>query len=241
MTLVPCPPDALYAGPLAEVARKLVGHVGAEQRRSWTAPSGTLRVSETGRLGALHYPDAAFEEAGLRGLLVYFNDCFPRATPVLSKLSPPTFAAVWRELFVPPEDGTVRVYERTGPMGRAVYGVAPPSYPSDYDVSHLVADVADIFGTRKPVPCLLRYDAGACAVELRLGFGDYHVVVAATDVYDAGGVTVGVVTTTGTNLGDPLPDVKRRRRGGGEGRTVVEGVAAKIRAAQKHYNNWKQT
>lgn len=222
----PPPPDCVAAGPSDAVAATLLAHVAAEGRRSWTSASSALLVTDDGRAGARHYPLARLEEGGMRGLLTHFRDCFPRATPLCSRLSAPTFAAVWRELFEP-DDGEVRVGERCG----AVYAVSPPSYPTDYDVSHLVRDVCALLTV--PVPAMVRYDAGACEVVLVLGFGGYNVEVKATDTYDGGGVEVHVVTRAGVDLGDPLPGLRSRRREGGD--TVVAGVGAKLRAAGDFY------
>jgi hypothetical protein len=147
---------------------------------------------------------------------------------VLSKLSAGTFAAVWREMFVPSLDA-VRVCERRG----AVYAVTPPSYPTDTNVAALVEGVAGLFDD--PVPCLLRYAAATSSVDLLLGLRDFKVRVTASDVYDGDGVRIEVVTKEGESLGDPLPQVKKRRREGGGVSTVVEGIAVKIRAAPKFY------
>lgn len=236
--LAPPPPGFTRAGPLAAVADAFACHVGAEERRSWVAASSSLVVTPDGRLGARHFPAARLEEEGLRSLLVYYNDCFPRATPVLSKLSAPTFAAVWSELFAADDVRQVRVFERGPPGARQVFAVTSPSYPHDYDVSRLVLDVAGLFGGA-PVPCSLAYDAGPAEVTLLLHFAEFDVRVWATDRDDdKGTLRVSVVSKAGADLGDPLPELRKRKRGSNDGRagaTVLEGIAAKIREAPKFY------
>ena len=98
------PPDFSAAGPLAEVARAFTDHITIECRRAWSAPGSALVVSTDGTLKARGFPAARFEPDGLRALLIHYNDDFPRAAPVLSKLTAATFAAVWRELFDPTDE-----------------------------------------------------------------------------------------------------------------------------------------
>jgi hypothetical protein len=224
-------------GQLDAVAPAFAAHVGAEQRRSWTAPDEMLVLTPEGQFGARACPLAGFEEGGFRSLLVHYNESFPRATPVLSRLSPATFEAVWSELFHPGPAGYVRVFERSGTVGRSVWAVAPSTYPAEFTVADLVTGVAGLL-TPSPL-ALLDYDAAESRVDLLLDFGAYNVRVVGTDRYDAGGVTVTVEGKDGRTYGDPLPGVKRRRREGGD--TILDGVAEKLRAAPAFWSRIPRT
>jgi hypothetical protein len=236
------PPDFARAGSLPEVAEAFVAHVAAEQRRSWVAPSDALRLDEHGRLSALHYPPAALEEEGLRGLMVYYNERFPRATPLFRLLTASTAAVVFEELFDASDARLVKVCERRGVFrrstdprvaGHQVYGVTPPTYATDYDVAGVVRDVAAIFGGYA-VPCELAYVAGPCDVTLALDLVDFDIVIDATDRYGEEVARVRVRTKEGVDLGDPLPSVRKRKsaaNGGHAGLTIAEGIATKIGAA----------
>ncbi len=216
----------MLADGLDVAARALGEHVAAEGRRSWSAASASLRVTTDGRVCVEHFPLVGFEYEGFRALLMYYSECFPRATACLSKLTPETFASVWYDLFhpLPPE---VRVCERRG----SVFMVAPTTYPVDYDVSQLVLDIASVFS---PAPtCLLEYTAATSSVDLLLDLGRYNVRVQGTDAYDAGGVRCSVVSKRGVDLGDPLPDLRKRRKEGGS--TIIDGVVARLRAAPDYY------
>lgn len=219
------PPDFSAAGPLAEVASEFSDHITIECRRAWTAPGSALVVSTDGTFRAKGFPAAHFEPDGLRALLIHFNDDFPRAAPVLSKLSAATFAAVWRELYTP-TDEPVKVYERRG----AVYSVSPPSYTAD--IGALVREVV----ARLPadLPAYLTYAAARSTVALTVGYENYNVLIEASDLYGGDGVTVAVLGKDGTDYGDPLPDVRKRRRQGTS--TVTDGVLEKIEAAAQHYH-----
>lgn len=237
--LAPPPPDLTLAGTLPEVAAAFAAHVAAEDRRSWVAPSSALRFGADGRAGALHYNETApLEEGGLRGLLVYYNERFPRATPLFCQLSAGTAAAVWSELFDAADPRLVKVCERAGPGGRAVYAVTPPSYATEYDVADVVRDVAAILGGAE-VPCGLSYTAATCDVSLLLEFEDFDIRVDATDRYGEDGARVRVFTKDGDDLGDPLPSLKKRKsaaNGAIAGATIAEGMAAKFGASVQHFN-----
>jgi hypothetical protein len=237
--LAPPPPDFTTAGTLPGVAAAFAAHVAAEDRRSWVAPSSALRFGEDGRVGARHYPAAPLEEGGLRGLLVYYNERFPRATPLFCQLSPGTAAAVWSELFDATDPRTVKVCERGG----NIYGVTPPSYATEYDVADVVRDVAAILGGAE-VPCGLSYAAATCDVSLLLEFEDFDIRVDATDRYGEDGARVRVFTKDGTDLGDPLPTLKKRKsaaNGAVAGATIAEGMAAKFGASVHHFNTMTKT
>jgi hypothetical protein len=242
------PPDFALSGSLPDVAEAFVAHVAAEQRRSWVAPSDALRLDEHGRLSALHYPPAALEEEGLRALLVYYNERFPRATPLFRLLTASTAAVVFEELFDASDARLVKVCERnaaspprlqrwndsaSGVRPHQVYGVTPPTYATDYDVAGVVRDVAAIFGGYA-VPCELAYVAGPCDVTLALDLADFDIVIDATDRYGEEVARVRVRTKEGVDLGDPLPSVRKRKsaaNGGHAGLTIAEGIATKIGAA----------
>jgi hypothetical protein len=226
------PPGLTVAGPIPELTAALSAHVAAENRRSWSAPCASLVLGPDGLFGTRAWPLAPFEEGGFRAVLVHFNDSFPRATPCLRQLPEATMATVWGDLFRPPA-GDVRVFERTGPDGPQVWAAAPVSWPPDFGVDELVAGVSALLPSA-PVG-LLEYDAAESTVVLLVDFGPFNVRVSGTDRYDAGGVSVSVVTKDGVDLGDPLPGVRRRRREGGD--TVLDGVAEKLRAASAFYTN----
>jgi hypothetical protein len=240
--LAPPPPDFSLAGSLPDVTERFAAHIQAEERRAWVAPSSALRLDERGRLAALHYPSAALEEGGLRGLLVYYNDRFPRATPVFSLLSAATAAIVFDELFDSADPRLVKVAERaTGRRAgdRAVYAVTSPSYATDYDVAGVVRDVNNIFGGA-PVPCQLAYVSGSLDVTLLLELADFDLLIDATDRYGEEVARVRVRTKEGTDLGDPAPGVKKRKssaNGGAAGSTIIEGLATKIAASADYFTH----
>lgn len=232
--LAPPPPDYTAAGTLPAVAAAFAAHLRAEDRRSWVAPSSALRFGADGRVGALHYPAAPLELGGLRELLVYYNERFPRATPLFCNLTPSTAAAVWSELFDATDPRMVKVCERRG----SIYAVTPPNYATAYDVADVVRDVATILGGAA-VPCGLSYAAATCDVSLLLEFEDFDIRVDATDRYGEDGARVRVFTKDGDDLGDPLPSLKKRKsaaNGAVAGATIAEGMAARFGASVQHFN-----
>ena len=237
--LAPPPPDFSLTGSRPDVARAFVAHARAEDRRSWVAPSSALRLDEHGRLAAEHYPAAALEESGLRALLVYYNERFPRATPLFLRMTPGTAMMVWDELFDAADPRLVKVCERAGRRagGRQVYAVTPPSYATDYDVAGVVDDVGAIFGGAE-VPCRLEYRAGELDAVLVLELEDFDLRFDMTDRYDEAPARVRVFTKEGVDLGDPAPSVKKRKsaaNGAGAGLTIAEGLATKIAASADYY------
>lgn len=233
------PPDLVTAGTLPDVAAALAAHLAAEDRRSWVAPSSALRFGADGRVGALHYPAAPLELGGLRELLVYYNERFPRATPLFCNLTPSTAAAVWAELFDAADPRMVKVCERRG----AVYAATPPNYATAYDVADVVRDVSTILGGAA-VPCGLAYSAATCDVSLLLEFEDFDIRVDATDRYGEDGARVRVFTKAGDDLGDPLPSLKKRKsaaNGAVAGATIAEGMAARFGASVQHFNQATNT
>lgn len=237
MLTVPPPPGLALAGPLPVVAETFTRHLAAEQRRAWVAPSRELRLTPDARLSSEGYAPARLELVGLRALLVYYNDAFPRATPVLSKLTPGSFAAVWSELFDREDPRLVRVCERVGAEGRAVYAVTSPSYATDYTVASVVADVARLLGGAE-FPCSLTYDAGELRAALVVKFERYDLRFDLSDVFGDEVARVSVVTKDGRDLGDPAPEVKKRRstsNGGIPGATVAAGLATKITASVEFF------
>lgn len=229
------PPDYTDIGPLSDVAPKLAVHIDGERRRTWDVALPDLGVADDGRVFARGHVPVPLERGGFDALLKSMTACFPRAPTLLSRVSAPLFAQVWRELYDPSADGMpldVRVYERGGPAGRQVWATSPTSYPSSYHVGKLALDLAE----RLPgVMTLARYEAADSKLTLTLVFDRYHVVVSVSDRYDEGGASVVVARPDGTVLGDPLPGVKSRRRAAADGQpgntTVADGIAAKVRAA----------
>lgn len=245
--LAPPPPGYATRGALPAVAAAFAAHVAAEDRDSWTSASASLELTPAGRLGSVGFAPSALEEGGLRALLVYYNDCFPRATPVLSKLSAPTMAAVWAELFDRSDRRVVRVCERRAANlavhERQVYAVTTPGYAVEYDVARVVGDVAAMLGGAA-VPCALTYDAATLDARLVLELDEYDLVLTTTDRYgdEVAGVRVWTKPTTpggfGRDLGDPLPTLKKRRtvsNGAEAGVTVAEGIRARIGASFDYY------
>lgn len=228
MITQPPPPDYSDVGPLALVAADFARHIDGELRRSWTSESIDLEVSDDGRIRTKGYPWAHFEDGGLRSILVRYNDFFPRAYPVLSGLTWPTFALVWRDLFKPRPDDIVRVHERRG----AVYAVSTAGFGAAGSVGLLVGDLPTLFPKAPPM-ALIEYNAADLSVSVLLAFEKYNVRIRANDRPEGEGVSVRVETKAGDDLGDPMPDVKRRRREGTS--TVLEGINAKLAAAAAKY------
>lgn len=244
--LAPPPPGFARRGPLPAVAAAFTAHIAAEERDSWTSASAALDLHPDGRLGSEGFAPSALEEAGFRALLVYYNDCFPRATPVLSKLSPTTVAKVWAELFDRGDRRVVRVCERNDTLaaqhgvagGRQVYAVTTPGYAVEYDVGRVVAGVAAMLGGAE-VPCVLTYDAGSLDARLVLELDEYDLVLTTTDRYGDEVAAVRVWSKDGRDLGDPLPTLKKRRtasNGTEPGVTVAEGIRARIGASYEYFN-----
>jgi len=230
--IVSAPADFDDAGPLPDVAARFAAHIDTEQRTTWTAPASALHFGADGRLSAMHYPAAAFEEEGFRALLVYFNERFPRATPVLSRLSAPTVAAIWEELFDLSDPRGCKVRERRG----AVYGVTPPNYATDYHVGDVMRDISGIF-QHAPVPVVLTYTAAGCDARLVLHLDEFLVGVTTTDRYGEEVAAVRVYTLDGEDLGTP-PASKRRRSSSnvaGAGLTIAQGIAERIAGAPAHF------
>lgn len=243
----PAPADFEATGPLPDVAARFAAHLAAEERTTWTAASSALVFGEAGTLGTSGgYPQAALEEGGFRALMVYYNERFPRATPVFSLLAAPSMARVWRELFDPTDRRFVQVGERSTPVGRAVYAVTPPTYATTYDAAGVVLDVARMLTGASGEVVLrasLTYTAATLDAQLVLAFADYLLVLTITDRYGEEVVRVRVHDLHGADLGDPAPDVKKRRyanAAAGDGITIARGVATKITAAPEYFARARQ-
>jgi len=231
------PPDLTAVDLLPAVSAQLLAHIERERRRSWEVSTADLVLDDQARLATRGHPPVPLERAGFDGLLRHYAACFPRAPTLLSRVSTPLFVSVWRELFDPsalPLD--LKVHERAGSDGtRAVWGVSPPSYPSQYHVGRLLADVVARWAGAPPL-ARMTYTADESRLRLEVFAPGYSVVVGSVDQYDDGGVTVSVLQD-GKDLGDPLPALKSRRRGGSVdaavGATVAESIIAKVAAAPK--------
>ena len=244
----PAPAAFDRTGSLPDVARDFVEHIRAEGRTSWVAPSSALRLDAHGRLSAEGFPPAALEEGGLRALLVFYNERFPRATPLFSRLTAATAAAVFEELFDYGDPRFVRVAERRNPdappkyrlggVGNGkpmsqVYLVTPSTYPTEYNVGSLVRDTAALLDGAQ-VPCSLVYDPCNLNIVFWLHFDLFSVCIEGTDRYgDEGIFRFSVWTRDGENLGDPVPTLRKRRAqsGTGAGATIADGIATRLAAA----------
>lgn len=229
------PPRSLRAeGLLGPLVRQVELAIEAEARFAWEAPENVLRLTGDGRLEAgEEYEPSPMEAAGLRALLIRYNECFPRAFPLLSGLFAPTVAAVWREAYRP-GTGRLLVSERhrtvDGPS--AVWQVYPAGWPVEFTVASVAAAVRDAVGPL--VPARVAYDAATSSLRLEVVLDGYELLVTATDVYGAPAPAVEVVLD-GRNVGAPPTGPRRRRRPGTGGATVLEGIADSIAAAQERY------
>lgn len=235
--LAPPPPDVETSGPLPDVVDAIARAIQAEQRDSYEAAVGSLRFTEGGGLGAGAFPARPFEENGLRTLLVYLNDVFPRATPVFLRMPEDLASTVFHTLLTPAlDDDTtprkIRVRERRWKGVPRVFACTSPSYADGYDVDALARDVCAVFGdAASEVRATARYTAATAALRLALAFPDgAGVVIEASDAGgDEGSVRIRA-TLDGAELGEPCPAVKRRKRAGriegAEG--MVEYLATKI-------------
>jgi hypothetical protein len=232
MKFSPPPPSLRLDGPLSVAVARLTATIEAEARFAWEASEYTLALHEDGRLAAGEEYEPSFVEAGgFRSLLVRYNDSFPRAYTLLSTLTAPTVAAIWREAYRAEPTGRVQVCERHAAAGMpsAVYGVYPPGYPVEYTV----ADVAQavLRGVGGDYPCRLLYDAAASALTLTVELPDYDLLVTATDTYGEAAPLVEVVGKDGRNYGQPRVGPTRRRRPGTGGASTSEGIVERIHAA----------
>ena len=232
------PPRSLRAeGLLGPLVRQVELAIEGEARFAWEAPEGLLRLTDDGRLAAgEEYEPSSMEAAGLRALLIRYNDSFPRAFPLLSGLSAPTVAAVWREAYRP-GDGRLLVSERHHPVDgpSAVWQVYPAGWPVEFTVASVAAAVRDAVGPL--VPARIAYDAAASSLRLEVTLAGYELLVTASDVYGEPAPTVEVILD-GRNMGAPLTGPRRRRRPGTGGATVLEGIVEAITVAEERYGRY---
>lgn len=240
--LAPPPPDVRASGPLPDVVSAVVAAIEAERRESYEAATTSLRLTETGGLGAGAFPARPLEENGARTLLVYYNAVFPRFTPTFLRMPADLASACFHTLL---EAGLradregeiprkVRVRERKAPgsLVTRVFAVTTPTYADGYDVDALARDVEAVFGTgARDVHAEGVYSAGLATLELRLRFpAGFGVLVTASDAGgDEGSVRIRGLDAAGRDVGEPCPHLKRRKRAG-RVETDAEGMAAYLAA-----------
>lgn len=225
------PPSLRVEGPLHVVVARLESMLEAEARFAWEAPEGRLVLTPDGRLAAgEEYEPSPLEAAGLRALLIRYNESFPRAFPLLSGLSAPTVAAVWREAYRPGE-GRVLVCERhAGPgAGSAIMQVYPAGWPVEFTVGSVARAVLDAAGPDHPAT--LTYDAGSSSLRLEVRRLTHDLIVTATDVYGEPAPSVEVLGKDGRRLPAPTAGPRPRRRPGTGGVTIIENIQEAVRAA----------
>jgi hypothetical protein len=224
------PPSLRVEGPLHVVVARLEQALESEARFAWEAPEAALALTSDGRLAAgEEYEPSPMEAAGLRALLIRFNESFPRAFPLLSGLSAPTVAAVWREAYRPGE-GRVLVCERHAPgAGSAVMQVYPAGWPAEFTVGAVARAVLDAAGPDHPAT--LTYDAGSSALRLEVRRLTHDLVVTATDVYGEPAPAVEVLGKDGRRLPTTSTGPRPRRRPGTGGVTIIENLQDAVRAA----------
>lgn len=215
--LAPPPPDAARTGPAREALSAVAEHVTAERRAVLDVATRGLTLTPAGRLvaGGHAYP---LEEGGLRALLMHYTAAFPRLTPSALLMRPAVLASVFgcgladhaREL--PPE---VRLRVRTGPEGPAIYGATPCQAPP-YDVDAVLRDLGDAAPLDAHAPgSLVVYAAGAstATAHLRVVRDAPTGAWLRVTVEDGYPCRVSVSCGVGSrDLGDPAPEVERRRR-----------------------------
>lgn len=239
MLTTPPPAPFVSLDTLPALADAFTEHIAGERRRAWTADTSALAVrAEGGRLELVcrGFPPAALEPAGLRALLTFFNDVTPRSHPTLSRLTPTTFAAVWRDLWAGdwPRPDALKVHERAAPGGvLAVWSVSAPSFGGGGTVD-TVADLVAMLARElvmSPPLAALEYDPEGPAIKLALTPADGRVrlVVEVGEQPVDPGPVVTAYGPDGRALGDPLPHLRPRRRTGME--TYAAAIADKYRAA----------
>lgn len=225
------PPSLRVEGPLHVVVARLESLLEAEARFAWEAPEAALALTRDGRLAAgEEYEPSPLEAAGFRALVIRYNDCFPRAFPLLSGLSSATVAAVWREAYRPGE-GRVLVCERHAPAGAgsAVMQVYPAGWPAEFTVGSVARAVLDAAGPDHPAT--LTYDAGSSSLRLEVRRMTHDLVVTATDVYGEPAPAVEVLGKDGRRLPTTSTGPRPRRRPGTGGVTIIENIQEAVRAA----------
>ena len=219
-------PAPYYSGgPLSDVAADFRAHLDAEGRRSWTTDAASLVVSPAG-VSVAGFPPVDFEPRGKRSLLIHYGDVFPRSAPTLTRLSPATFALVWKELT---EDGTptvqpMRVWTRGAPA--RVFLVTPASYNRDLsDAGTILEGLAEVFPSALAT---VEYDPDTLVTRVVVGFDVVRVEVDLRDDPEDGGMVFRAFLPDGDETHDPLPHVRPRRRTGAA--STVEALVDKCRA-----------
>ena len=227
-------------GPLPDLAEGLAATIAAERRSSWEAMTPDLLLTPDVRLVARGFTPVALERVGFDALVGHYGVAFPRGPTLLAHMAehaPHVLADAWSALLDAAggdAPAAVKLHQRVGPAGPAIWSASPTSFPASWNVGRLVSGLAEQLPT---LGGKLKYDPERSYVEVRLrrpasaGPLGVEVVIRAEDQYVGIGTTVELLVG-GVSRGDPLPALRPRRRATAEvGSTTVAGVVEKVRAA----------
>lgn len=230
----PAPLGFSDVGPLPELAASLSGVVAAERRTSWEAMTPDLRLTPDGGIFARGFAPVQMERVGFDALVGQYGVAFPRGPTLMAHMhdvAPDLLSQVWAALLRAAGDdapAAVKLHQRVGPAGPAIWSASPTSFPASWSVARLVEGLA---AELPHLGGVLSYDPERSTIELRIRTAPgIEAVVRAEDQYVGAGTTVEVLVD-GVSKGDPLPTLRPRRRASTDvGATTVAGVVEKLRA-----------